>query len=253
MPMSGPQPPAGKWPKILPPLTAEQQQRSDEFMKLWHVELAGRSRYGLNERFNHRFSVLHSTPGFVTTLDIGAGLGEHLNHEKLTPEQERNYYCYEFRANMAAEIRRRFPRINTVVSDCQQRMNFPDGFFDRILAVHVLEHLPNLPATLREAHRLLNKERGQFLVVIPTEGGLAYSIARRLSAERTWNKRFGGGYEEFYKREHINLPHEIFTELSPYFTTVSRSFFPLMLPFIFCNIGIGLVLRPRPSSLAGNG
>ena len=209
-------PPTGKWPKVLPPLTPEQQRRSDEFMKLWHEVLP--RRYGLVERFNHLFPVRHSPPDFRTTLELGAGLGEHLAYERLTPEQEANYHCNEFRANMAAEIRRRFPRVQTVVGDCQQRLDFPDGHFDRVLAVHVLEHLPNLPATLREAHRLLHPTRGRFLIVIPTEGSPAYSLARRISAQRVWNRRFGGGYEEFYRREHINLPHEIFEELAPWFT-----------------------------------
>ncbi|HNC24463.1 MAG TPA: class I SAM-dependent methyltransferase [Opitutaceae bacterium] len=236
-------PPTGKWPKVLPPLTPEQQRRSDEFMKLWHEVLP--RRYGLVERFNHLFPVRHSPPGFRTTLELGAGLGEHLAYERLTPEQEANYHCNEFRANMAAEIRRRFPRVQTVVGDCQQRLDFPDGHFDRVLAVHVLEHLPNLPATLREAHRLLHPTRGRFLIVIPTEGSPAYSLARRISAQRVWNRRFGGGYEEFYRREHINLPHEIFEELAPWFTIEARSFFPLGLPWVFCNLCIGLALRPR--------
>ena len=205
-----------KWPKVLPPLTAEQQRRSDEFMKLWHEVLP--QRFGLVERFNHNFPVRHSPAGFTTTLEIGAGLGEHLHYERLTPEQERNYHCNEYRENMAAEIRRRYPRVQTVVGDCQQRLGFADGFFDRVIAVHVLEHLPNLPAAIRESYRLLNKERGRFLVVIPTEGSPAYSLARRISAQRVWNRRFGGGYEEFYQREHINLPHEILAELDPYFT-----------------------------------
>ena len=236
-------PPTGKWPKVLPPLTPEQQRRSDEFMKLWHEVLP--RRYGLVERFNHLFPVRHSPPDFRTTLELGAGLGEHLAYERLTPEQEANYHCNEFRANMAAEIRRRFPRVQTVVGDCQQRLDFPDGHFDRVLAVHVLEHLPNLPATLREAHRLLHPTRGRFLIVIPTEGSPAYSLARRISAQRVWNRRFGGGYEEFYRREHINLPHEIFEELAPWFTIEARSFFPLGLPWVFCNLCIGLALRPR--------
>ena len=237
-----------KWPKILPPLTPEQKQRSDEFMKLWHEVLP--NRYGLIEKFNHNFPVRHSPAGFKTTLEIGAGLGEHLHYERLTPEQERNYYCNEFRENMAAEIRRRFPNVQTVVGDCQQRMDFADGFFDRVIAVHVLEHLPNLPATIREAHRLLNRQNGRFLVVIPTEGSLAYSLARKISAERVWNKRFGGGYAEFYKREHINLPHEILAELAPYFTIESRSFFPLpFLPLVSINLCIGLELKPRPTPL----
>ena len=41
-------------------------------------------------------------------------------------------------------------------------MAFADGFFDRSIAVHVLEHLPNLPAAIREVYRLLDRERGEF-------------------------------------------------------------------------------------------
>jgi SAM-dependent methyltransferase len=243
--------PASKWPKVLPPLTPEQKQRSDEFMKMWHVELAGQPRYGLIESFNHNFPVKHSQPGFKTTLEIGAGLGEHLHYEKLTAEQEQNYHCNEYRENMAAEIRRRYPKVQTIVGDCQQRMDFADGYFDRYIAVHVLEHLPDLPGAIREAWRLLNKSTGRFLVVIPTEGSPAYSLARKISAERVWNKRFGGGYEEFYKREHINLPHEILAELDPYFTIESRSFFPLpFLPVVAINLCIGLALKPRPQPLS---
>jgi SAM-dependent methyltransferase len=235
------------WPKILPPLTPEQQKRSDAFMKLWHEELAARPRYGLIERFNHQFPVRHSPPGFKTTLEIGAGLGEHLVYEKLTPEQTAGYYCNEYRENMAAEIRRRFPKVQTVVGDCQQRMDFADGFFDRILAVHVLEHLPNLPACIRELHRLVHKQTGRLLIVIPTEGSLAYSLARKISAERVWQRHFDVDYAEFYKREHINVPHEILAELAPYFTVETRRFFPFpFLPLVATNLVIGLSLRPRP-------
>jgi SAM-dependent methyltransferase len=234
------------WPKVLPPLTPEQQQRSDAFMRIWHEELAARPRYGLIERFNHRFPVRHSQPDFRTTLEIGAGLGEHLEYEKLTPEQEKNYYCNEYRENMAAEIRRRFPAVQTVVGDCQQRMDFADGFFDRILAVHVLEHLPNLPACLRELRRLINPATGRLLVVIPTEGSLAYSLARKVSAQRVWNRHFDVDYAEFYTREHINVPAEILAELAPHFTIESRRYFPFpFLPLVACNLVIGLSLRPR--------
>jgi SAM-dependent methyltransferase len=240
-----------KWPKILPPLTAEQQQISDDFMKRWHEELAGRSRYGLIETFNHNFPVKYSNPNFKTTLELGAGLGEHIHYEKLTPEQEENYHANEFRENMAAEIRKRFPRVQTVVGDCQQRFAFADGFFDRVIAVHVLEHLPNLPATIRESYRLLNKERGRLFVVIPCEGSPAYALARKISAERVYKKRYGGSYEWFYTREHINLPREILSELAPYFAIEARSFFPLpFLPFVFNNLVIGLSLVPRPGPLA---
>jgi SAM-dependent methyltransferase len=233
------------WPKVLPPLTPEQQERSDGFMKLWHQELAGRPRYGLIEKFNHTFPDKHSPPDFKTTLEIGAGLGEHLEYEQLSSEQAQNYYCNEFRPNMAAEIRRRFPSGRTVVGDCQQGMDFPVGFFDRYLAIHVLEHLPNLPGAVREAWRLLDKRRGRMLVVIPTEGSPAYGLARKISAERLWKRHFEAPYAEFYKREHINVVPEILEELRPYFTIETRAFFPLGVPFTFCNLCIGLSLAPR--------
>jgi len=238
-----------KWPKRLPTLTPEQQWRSDEFMNLWHVELAERPRYDLIENFNHKFPVRRSRTGFRTTLEIGAGRGEHLQYENLTAEQKQNYYCNEFRENMATEIRRRHPHVQTIVSDCQRRLDFSDGYFDRYIAVHVLEHLPDLPAAIREAYRLLNRQTGQLLVVIPTEGSLAYALARKVSAERMWNRHFDCNYAEFYKREHINLPHEIIEELAPYFTIEHRSFFPLpFLPMIACNLCIGLALKPRLDS-----
>jgi len=237
-----------KWPKVLPPLTTDQRRISDEFMKLWHEVLP--KRFGVVESFNHNFPVKHSQPSFRTTLEIGAGLGEHIHYEKLTPEQEKNYYALELRENMAAEIRKNFPRVQATVGDCQARLDFADGFFDRVIAVHVLEHLPNLPACIRETYRLLNKNSGRFLVVIPTEGSPAYTLARKISAERVYKRHFGGDYSWFYKREHINLPHEIMAELDPYFTVTARSFFPLpFLPFVFNNLCIGLALTPRPAPL----
>jgi SAM-dependent methyltransferase len=238
-----------KWPKVRPPLTAEQAQISDDFMKHWHEVLP--KRFGIVERFNHRFPVRHSRPGFRTTLEIGAGLGEHLHYETLSEEQEKNYYALELRENMAAEIRRSFPKVQAVTGDCQQRLPFDDGFFDRVIAVHVLEHLPDLPATIRESWRLLNKERGQFLIVIPTEGSPAYTLARKISAERVYKKRYGGDYSWFYLREHINLPHEILGELDPWFTVESKSLFPFpFLPMTFCNLCIGVSLRPRKAPKA---
>src|SRR6476646_2940655 len=123
-----------QWPKVLPPLTPEQERISDEFYRLWHEELP--QRYGIVERFNHRYPVTHSRPGFLTTLEIGAGFAEHLEYEDLTPDQRRNYHCNELRPTMAERIHERFPDVQTVVGDCQERMDFPDDTFDRVLAIH---------------------------------------------------------------------------------------------------------------------
>jgi len=241
---------AAKWPKVLPPLTDEQRRISDEFMKYWHDRLPN-AWFSVVEGFNHKFPVDYSGSDFVSTLEIGAGLGEHIKYEKLSAEQAKNYHALELRENMAAEIRKNYPQVNVIVGDCQQRLDFPDGSMDRVIAVHVLEHLPNLPAAVREAYRLVNKTKGQFFVVIPTEGSFAYSLARKISAEREYKKKFGGDYSWFYKREHINVPREILEELNPYFTIERKSTFPIpFVPMLFCNLILGFVLRPRAKPLA---
>jgi ubiquinone/menaquinone biosynthesis C-methylase UbiE len=232
-----------KWPKHLARLTPEQERISNDFLKYWHQVLP--KRYGLVERFNQLYPVRHSPPGFLTTLEIGAGTGEHLQFEALTPEQEANYVAIDIRENMVAEIRKRFPRIRSVVGDCQRRMDFPDESFDRILAIHVLEHLPNLPAAIAEVHRLCEKMKGVLSIVIPCEGSLAYTLARRISAQRIFEKRYGQPYKPFIEREHINLPNEIFEEIAVHFDRIHDTYFPLPVKYEFCNLCIGATFVPK--------
>src|SRR5271166_4218370 len=125
------------WPKILPVLTPDQQSISDDFMRYWHEVLP--KSYGITEHFNQTYPVRHAPKRFLRTLEIGAGLGGHLSYERLTSEQETHYVAQELRENMADRLRERFPKTQICVGDCQTRLKFVDGDFDRILAVHVLE------------------------------------------------------------------------------------------------------------------
>jgi ubiquinone/menaquinone biosynthesis C-methylase UbiE len=233
----------GKWPKISAPLTAEQQIISDDFMRYWHEVLP--KKFGIVDKFNHRYPVLTAPASFRRTLEIGAGTGEHLDYEKLTIEQEDNYFAVDIRENMIAALRLRFPNIKAIVGDCQERLDFKDGNFDRILAIHVLEHLPNLPLAVKEMHRLCEKKRGVLSIVIPCEGSAAYLFARKISAQKIFEKRYKQSYQWFIEREHINLPDEIFEELSPFFKKTSCRFFPLPINLQFCNLCIGATFTPK--------
>jgi predicted SAM-dependent methyltransferase len=84
---------------------------------------------------------------------------------------------------MIKQLIKRFPKVKDLVDDCQSRLDFSDGYFDRILAIHILEHLPNLPEAVMKMHRLLNKKSGVFSVVMPCEGGIFYYLAGRISAQ----------------------------------------------------------------------
>jgi SAM-dependent methyltransferase len=228
-----------KWPKALPDLTDEQERVRDDFMAYWHEVLP--NRYGVIERFNHGWPAKTARPG-ERTLEIGAGLGEHLSVE---PSFARSsYVAVELRPEMADAIRSRHPGVEVVTGDCQARLPFPDGSFDRALAIHVLEHLPDLPAALREIHRLL-RPGGRLVVVLPCEGGLAYALARRISAQRIFEKRYGMSYRFFIESEHINLPAEIMAELRPLFAVRRRRYFPLVIPLVAPNLVIGLELARR--------
>jgi len=232
-----------KWPKIFPPLTPEQREISDDFMKYWHEVLP--QRYGVVDRFNHQYVVKNAPKAFSRTLEIGAGSGEHLAYEALNPEQTKNYVAVDIRQNMVSALKARFPDIRAVVGDCQKRLNFADGYFDRILAIHVLEHLPNLPLAVRELHRLCDKNRGILSVVIPCEGSIAYTLARKISAQRIFEKRYKQSYSWFIEREHVSVPEEIFSELDKYFVRESSRHFPIPINGEFCNLCIGATLKPK--------
>jgi len=228
-----------KWPKILPELTSEQIRIKNDWMKYWHEVLP--KKYGAIEKFNHGFSVKVFNRGkekkkYIETLEIGAGLGEHIAYENLDNQQ---YSILELRENMANVLKERFPSVNTVVGDIQKQTIFNNEQFDRVIAIHVLEHLPDLPHALKEIHRVL-KINGSFTAVIPCEGGLAYALARAISAKRLFKKKYKMKYDWLIKTEHINQPHEIIEEIEKQFVICERNYFPLALPFIFCNLCIGL-------------
>ena len=185
-------------------------------------------------RFNHEYAARTARPG--RTLDIGAGLGEHLRYEDLSSQE---YHAVELREDMAKAIRRDFPSVVTVVGDCQQRLPYEDATFDRAVAVHVLEHLPNLPAALREIRRLL-KPGGAFSVVIPCEGGLGYSLGRRLTTQRAFERRYNTSYRWHIESDHVNRAREILQELRRYFDVLESTYFPMRLPLIDLNLLVGL-------------
>ena len=225
----------GRWPKKPPALTAEQERIREEFVHHWLSVLP--QKFGAIERFNHGYPLRSLQPG-GKTLEIGGGLGAHLAYEDLNCQQ---YTVLELRPELVNVLHRRFPQIKAIVGDCQQRLPFADGCFDRILAIHVLEHLPNLPAALDEMHRLLSPQ-GRFCAVIPCEGGLAYSLARRISARRIFEKKYKQSYDWFVACEHVNRAEEILPELRERFDVVHARHFPLGVPILAANLVIGLTL-----------
>ncbi len=228
------------WPKNPPPITKEQQKLQQDFLRIWHEVLP--KKYGMIEKFNHANPIVANSvkAGKCTTLEIGAGLGEHLIYEDL---KNQDYTALEIRQDFVDTIKNRFPNVSAIVGDIQGNIDLPDNKFDRILGIHVLEHLRNLPSALKEIKRML-KPDGTFAVVIPCEGGLAYQIARRISAQRIFEKKFKIPYGPIIKNEHVSDAWEIMHELKKYFTIEKSSYWPLLIPLTPCNLVIALSCKP---------
>jgi SAM-dependent methyltransferase len=228
-----------RWPRQPPVLTAEQEQAREAFVAVWHEQLP--TRYRRIEAFNHGSVSRLPIKNGSTTLEIGAGIGAHSKFEDLSRQQ---YYCLEYRRAFCDELLKLFPAERVRHGDIEQRQPWPDGFFDRIVAIHVLEHLRNLPLAVAEIRRLL-KPDGCFDVVLPCEGGFAYAVARKVSSERLFRKRFGMDYTPIIRNEHVSTLDEILVELGRVFDVGARSFFPFGLPITTLNLCVALRLVPR--------
>jgi SAM-dependent methyltransferase len=227
----------GKWPKTIKQLSAEQLAIRDDFMRSWLEMLPGRW-FGIVEKFNHGYPLRTFQSG-SRTLEIGAGIGSHLQWENYT---EQDYYALDLRSELCERIASMYPGVHAVPADCQKRLPWENEFFDRVVAIHVLEHLPDLPAALAEIHRVL-KNDGILSVVIPCEGSFATKTARNFSSRRFFEKKYKTSYDWLIESEHINLPDEIIEELDNFFAIKHFEYYPFfMIPFTFCNLFIGITL-----------
>ncbi len=222
------------WPKSLPVLTPEMQEIREDFMRCWLEVLP--NRYGLIERFNHGYPLSQRSSVHGKTLEVGAGTGAHLAFEDLS---QQDYTALELRAELAQQISLRYPRVHVIVGDIQEHIDAPDGSFDHVIAIHVLEHLPNLPAALKEIRRVMKAE-AVFSTVIPCEGGAAYRIARNLSTRRLFEKRYKCSYDWFVQTEHVNNVWEMLGELGRHFRITQKSYWPFRVPSVHFNLVIGL-------------
>ncbi len=227
------------WPKQRPELTCRQKEILEDWYGYWLTLLP--NRYSGITRFNHSYPTRTANLR-GRTLEIGAGEGEHLCYETLDTQE---YFALELREALANRLRTRFPQVKVIVGDCEDRIDVPDQFFDRVIAIHVLEHLTNLPKALDELVRVLTPG-GRLSVVIPCEGGLLYSLGRRVSSKRIFEKRYGVDYDWMISYDHVNRAGEIIDELLARFVIEQSTYYPFKVPSVNANVVIGLTLRPAP-------
>lgn len=229
-----------KWPKKRQVLTLEQQSIFIDWYKFWLSQSGMPGKFSFIDRWGHNYAAKNFSRS-SRVLEIGAGTGSHLDFEKV---DLLDYYAIENNNDLSRQILTKNHDVHVYEIDCQHDYPFPDNFFDRVIAIHVLEHLDNLPQALSEIYRVL-KPNGFFSVVIPCEGGTFYNLGRFFTSERLFKKRYKVNYDWFIKYDHINTGKEVLDELDQLFIIRKISHFPLFIPLYNLNLVLGITCKPR--------
>lgn len=172
------------------------------------------------------------------TCDLGCGQGYHYRYIASTDR----YIGVDIRLESLRRIRADFPDALLIqANSCA--LPFRSGSLGTILSVYAFEHIYHLSQTVSETVRVL-EHGGRLFLGLPCEGGLAWTLGRKLTSERTMSKRYNLDYKKYIKLEHCNTAGEVLTVLEKSLTLDRRTFFPLpFVPFIDTNLTVTASFR----------
>jgi ubiquinone/menaquinone biosynthesis C-methylase UbiE len=169
---------------------------------------------------------------FENVLEIGAGTGSHYKH---VHHSFKKYIMTDVNENML-NIARKKNRSKKCYFEKQngRKLNFRDNSFDRLVAVHVLEHITEPHLVLAEWHRVV-KDNGTISVLIPTDPGLLWRLGKHLGPRRKTISK-GIAYDYVMAREHVNSCSNLVSILNHLFTAQDESWWPLKIPSVDLNL-----------------
>lgn len=179
---------------------------------------------------------------FNNVIEVGAGSGHHYSHVK---HEHSMYVMTDSSDEMLLVARKKYePMIESgnLVIEKQDatKLNVPDNFFDRLIATHVLEHIPNPVAVLREWNRVV-KKGGLISIVLPCDPGMLWRLGRHFGPRRN-AERLGLPYDYVQAADHVNSIFNLVIFIRHHFEDVSELWYPARLPtpdlnlFYVCHI-----------------
>ena len=174
---------------------------------------------------------------FGRVLEIGAGTGEHLPFIRHAFDE----YVLSDHDGRALEIARSKLSVSGIHYDklgyelqSGDRLSYPDHSFDRVIACHVLEHIPEPHLALKEWCRVI-KDGGVLSILIPTDPGLAWRLGRCLGPRRNALAK-GIAYDYVMAREHVNPCNGLMAILRHYFPEGKEAWWPFLVPSMDVNL-----------------
>lgn len=166
---------------------------------------------------------------FDRVIEVGAGSGVHLSYVR---HGFGTYLMTDGSAAMLEQIppeRRQHPggTVRLAQADCT-RLALADASFDRLVATHVLEHVPFPHAVLKEWARVV-RPGGMLSIVLPCDPGLAWRMGRYLGPRSSAKKR-GIDYDYVMALEHINAITNLVAIIRHQFPRRQETWWPLRVP-----------------------
>lgn len=156
-----------------------------------------------------------------TTLELGAG---NLNHLAFEDVVETYDVVEPFKQLFESS-----EQIQCINHHYEYLSDVPiKNRYDRIISSAVLEHMTDLPKEVARSGLLLS-EHGIFQAGIPSEGGMLWGLAWRLTTAISYWLRNKISYKTVMQHEHVNNADEIIQICQYFFEDVKIKRFPLPL------------------------
>ena len=173
---------------------------------------------------------------FSKVLEIGAGTGEHVGHVRHGFDS----YVVTDLDPAALEVAKKkhegLAPVGSIVYQTQAAaaLDFEACSFDRVIASHVLEHIPEPHKAIWEWLRVL-RPGGTLSILLPSDPGIAWRVGRTLGPRR---RAIGLGiaYDYVMAREHVNSCHNLRAILRHYFPGGQETWWPLPIGMIDLNL-----------------
>lgn len=188
-------------------------------------------------RQSHRICELEFGPDkhFPEVLEVGSGGGHHISFVRHSFDR---YVLSDLNADYLRHLTEKVAvgrkgKVEVASQDAT-RLSYPDSSFDRVIATHVLEHLPKPHAVLKEWTRVL-RPGGTLSLVLPSDPGLAWRVGRCFGP-RAAARKVGYEYDYWMAREHINSIGNLVSFVRYYFPQRSERWSPFGVPLTDINL-----------------
>lgn len=172
---------------------------------------------------------------YARVVEIGAGTGEHLQYVR----HQYDEYVITDMDPAALDVAKQKvsahgPGKLRFEVQVGSELAYADHSFDRVVAVHVLEHIFPPHIALKEWARVL-KPGGLLSVLIPTDPGMAWRLGRHLGPRKNALAQ-GIAYDYIMAREHVNSCTNLIAILKHYFPDSVDAWWPFPIPSVDVNL-----------------